>query len=58
MKCIYCETPLSIRAITCPGCGAPVSDFTGRAWLLPIVLDWLEKPNERLFILTGEPGAG
>ncbi len=35
-----------------------IADFTGRAWLLEPVLDWLENTSQRLFILTGEPGAG
>lgn len=41
---------------------ANVSDrmeqFTGRAWLLPPILDWLEQGKERIFLLTGEPGSG
>ena len=35
-----------------------IAHFTGRAWLLEPVLDWLENSSRRLFILTGEPGAG
>ena len=35
-----------------------IAHLTGRAWLLEPVLDWLEKSSRRLFILTGEPGAG
>jgi len=32
--------------------------FTGRTWLLPRVIEWLEQTEERIFILTGEPGTG
>lgn len=32
--------------------------FTGRAWLLPRVLDWLENTDDRLFLLAGGPGTG
>jgi hypothetical protein len=35
-----------------------IAQFTGRAWLLEAVLNWLENGSNRLFILTGEPGAG
>ena len=30
--------------------------FTGRAWLLPRLLDWWDKSDDRLFLLTGGPG--
>jgi hypothetical protein len=32
--------------------------FTGREWMLRAVDDWLADGAERLFLLTGEPGAG
>ena len=32
--------------------------FTGRAWLLAPILAWLDHTDERLFLLTGDPGAG
>lgn len=35
-----------------------IKHFTGRAWLLPPLLKWIEQSNDRLFILTGEPGSG
>jgi tetratricopeptide (TPR) repeat protein len=35
-----------------------IGHFTGRAWLLPYLLKWFEQSDERLFILTGEPGTG
>jgi len=37
---------------------ANLQHFTGRTWLLPRVLDWLQCTNERLFLLTGNPGTG
>jgi hypothetical protein len=33
-------------------------EFTGRAWLLEHLLNWLARPDERLFLLTGGPGTG
>jgi energy-coupling factor transporter ATP-binding protein EcfA2 len=35
-----------------------ISRFTGCKWLLPILLDWWDKSEERLFLLTGGPGTG
>ena len=35
-----------------------IQHFTGRTWLLPHLLKWLEQSDERMFILTGEPGTG
>ena len=35
-----------------------IQHFTGRDWLLPRLLKWLEKTDERMFILTGKPGTG
>ena len=32
--------------------------FTGRNWLLSHLLEWFQQSDERIFILTGEPGAG
>src|SRR5687768_2239573 len=37
---------------------ANIGHFTGRTWLLPHLLAWLEQFNERICILTGEPGTG
>ncbi|MCZ7572412.1 MAG: hypothetical protein M5U01_27990 [Ardenticatenaceae bacterium] len=37
---------------------ATIDRFTGRAWLLPRLIEWLEQSDERLFILTGGPGTG
>jgi hypothetical protein len=35
-----------------------IDGFTGREWLLPKLLEWWEQDTERLFLLTGGPGAG
>jgi hypothetical protein len=36
-----------------------IGHFTGRAWLLPKVLEWWDnRSDERLFLLTGGPGTG
>src|SRR4029453_14948916 len=35
-----------------------IHNFTGRTWLLPPILKWLEQTDDRLFILTGAPGTG
>lgn len=32
--------------------------FVGREWLLPHLLEWFERSDERIFLLTGEPGSG
>jgi hypothetical protein len=37
---------------------ANIEHFTGRTWLLPTLLDWFEKSDDRMFILTGDPGTG
>ena len=37
---------------------ANIEHFTGRTWLLPALLEWLEKSDKRMFILTGGPGTG
>jgi len=34
------------------------SRFTGRTWLLPELLEWLEKSDKRIFLLIGGPGTG
>ena len=45
-----------------PGLPERVGDnahyFTGRAWLLPRVLDWLRRGEERVLLLAGGPGTG
>ena len=35
-----------------------VDHFTGRAWLLPRLLDWLDHGRERVLLLVGGPGTG
>ncbi|MDD5266651.1 MAG: hypothetical protein PHO08_05930 [Methylococcales bacterium] len=35
-----------------------IDRFTGRAWLLPKLLGWWDNNDERLFLLTGDPGTG
>ncbi|HSJ57562.1 MAG TPA: hypothetical protein VLC95_10295, partial [Anaerolineae bacterium] len=35
-----------------------IDHFTGRTWLLPVVLHWLEGTGERLLIISGGPGTG
>lgn len=35
-----------------------IDHFTGRTWLLPSLLQWFEDSNDRIRILTGEPGTG
>lgn len=35
-----------------------IDQFTGRTWLLPKILDWFENSNERLLLITGDPGTG
>jgi hypothetical protein len=37
---------------------ANIDRFTGRTWLLPILLEWWEHTDERLFLLIGDPGTG
>jgi hypothetical protein len=37
---------------------ANIERFTRRVWLLPKLLEWWEKSQERLFLLTGGPGTG
>lgn len=41
-----------------PHIAANIAHFTGRTWLLPTLLTWLEHTTDRMFILTGEPGTG
>ncbi len=35
-----------------------ITHFTGRTWLLPPLLAWLERPVEPVFLVTGGPGSG
>jgi tetratricopeptide (TPR) repeat protein len=35
-----------------------IDRFTGRAWLLPKLLEWWEDGTDRVFLLTGGPGTG
>jgi hypothetical protein len=37
---------------------ANIEHFTGRTWLLPEILKWIEQSDERIFLLTGGPGTG
>jgi len=37
---------------------ANMKHFTGRAWVLPLVLEWLEKTTPRTLIITGNLGTG
>jgi hypothetical protein len=37
---------------------ANIKHFTGRTYLLPILLRWLSQTENRSFILTAEPGVG
>jgi WD40 repeat protein len=37
---------------------ANIDRFTGRTWVLPPLLDWLERSDRRTFLLTGGPGTG
>lgn len=41
-----------------PTIAANIEQFTGRTWLLPILLEWLNGTSSRWFILTAVPGAG
>jgi tetratricopeptide (TPR) repeat protein len=40
------------------GVAQNIGRFTGRAWLLPQILNWWDKSDDRLFLLTGGPGTG
>jgi hypothetical protein len=35
-----------------------IDRFTGRAWLLPRILEWLDRGDERVLVITGGPGTG
>ncbi|RPI25801.1 MAG: hypothetical protein EHM61_13425 [Acidobacteria bacterium] len=35
-----------------------IHEFTGRRWILPRILDWLENTDERLLLIVGKPGSG
>ncbi|MCB0034524.1 MAG: hypothetical protein KDE51_10915 [Anaerolineales bacterium] len=35
-----------------------LKQFSGRGWLLPIILDWFEQGSEQTLLLTGGPGTG
>jgi hypothetical protein len=37
---------------------ANIEHFTGRTWLLPEILQWIEQSDERIFLFTGGPGTG
>ena len=35
-----------------------IDSFTGRTWLLPKILTWWERTDDRVLLLTGAPGTG
>ena len=35
-----------------------IDRFTGRTWLLPELLGWWDRGDQRLFLLSGGPGTG
>jgi hypothetical protein len=35
-----------------------IEQFTGRSWVLPPLLQWLDESTDRFFVLTGAPGTG
>ena len=35
-----------------------VSGFSGRGWLFPRLVEWLEESDKRTLLLTGDPGTG
>ena len=35
-----------------------IEHFTGRSWLLPHIVKWLDQSDHRIFILQGGPGTG
>jgi hypothetical protein len=35
-----------------------IAEFSGRAWILPQLVDWLENHDDRHYLVTGEPGTG
>ena len=35
-----------------------IDQFVGRTWILPRIIDWLEQTEERVLLITGQPGAG
>lgn len=37
---------------------ANISNFSGRQWVLPAIVNWFEQRKDRLFLLTGGPGTG
>ncbi|MFN2217996.1 MAG: hypothetical protein ACK2UA_05280, partial [Anaerolineae bacterium] len=41
-----------------PIIAANIEQFTGRIWLLPKVLEWYERTDERILLVTGGPGTG
>ena len=73
MICQKCHAEAAPAARFCNACGSPLSltnpdlpslnpdlvrNFTGREWLFRRIDDWLTRPKERYFLLTGEPGSG
>ncbi len=37
---------------------ATIHHFIGRSWLLPPLINWFERSQQRYFIITGAPGTG
>lgn len=35
-----------------------IQRFTGRNWVLPSLVSWIDSTEERYFVIVGEPGAG
>jgi hypothetical protein len=35
-----------------------IDEFSGRGWLLPTLAEWWDRGDERIFLLTGDPGTG
>ena len=33
-------------------------DFTGRTWILPRIVDWLDQTQNRILLIVGAPGSG
>jgi hypothetical protein len=35
-----------------------IVEFRGRGWLLPRLIEWWDRGDEQIFLLTGRPGTG
>jgi hypothetical protein len=47
---MFVELPEKLKAF--------INDFTGRAWILPEIDKWLNRSDERCFLVLGKPGSG